>query len=314
LELILIDFIDDLRTDDCDVTVKLITLEAMKADPEFYEGDGQFSKIRQWVYNFLKRHEYAIRQKTHVAQKRCDLAMCLDFVVSVNAKTTMYNIHPDFVVNMDQTPLYNDQRPSTTVCNKGQKSVNGKQTRTGDYRCTVFLAVTLSGKKLPPLIVFKGQPGKTIQKSFTRQNGYPDDVICLCQAKAWCDTQVMHVWIEKVYKPWVSNNVNGFNHLLIDDYSAHKVGSVMASIKSLNSFLSVLPGGSTSQIQVLDVGVNKPFKDKFRGRWVQWMAFENRDNQLVISRQMLTVWVKNVWEDIQAENITRTWTKIGFYQ
>lgn len=63
---------------------------------------------------------------------------------------------------MDETPLYNDQKPKRTIADRGSKTVNGRKTRTGDYRCTVFLAVALDRTNLPPMIVFKGTPGRTV--------------------------------------------------------------------------------------------------------------------------------------------------------
>ena len=98
--------------------------------------------------------------KNHVAQKACNVDICLDYVMYSNEIKEMFNIHPDFVINMDETPCYYDNRPNTKVVSKGAKSVNGAQTRTGNYRATVCLAVTASGRKLKPLIIYQGQPGK----------------------------------------------------------------------------------------------------------------------------------------------------------
>jgi hypothetical protein len=39
-----------------------------------------------------------------------------------------------------------------------------KQERTGDYRATVCLATTQLGMKLPPFVIFKGKPEKTLEK------------------------------------------------------------------------------------------------------------------------------------------------------
>jgi hypothetical protein len=79
-----------------------------------------------------------------------------------NQLRDLFNIHPDFVINMDETPCYYDNQPNRKVVSKGAKSVIGAKTRTGDFRATVCLAVTLSGKKLDPLVIYKGQPGNLI--------------------------------------------------------------------------------------------------------------------------------------------------------
>ena len=103
-----------------------------------------------------------MRGPTHIAQKDLNITECMDFVVAVNARNSNHHILQQYIpfncrfcVNMDETPLYNDQRPRTTICNKGQLSVNCRSTRNGDYRCTVILAVALDGTKLMPMIIFK---------------------------------------------------------------------------------------------------------------------------------------------------------------
>lgn len=84
----------------------------------------------------------------------------LDFTVFVTEINQILGIHADFVIKMDETTCYYDNRQNCKVVSTGSKSVNGAKTKTGDYRATVCLAVTASGKKLEPLIIFKGQPDK----------------------------------------------------------------------------------------------------------------------------------------------------------
>ena len=110
---------------------------------------------------------------------------------------------------MDETPLYNDNKPKKTIADRGSQTVNGRKTRTGDYRSSVFLAVTLDGQKLPPMIVFKGQPGKTVEKSFTKKNHkFPSDVVLVCQEKAWYNEQTMLQWVKRVYEPFVQSTIH----------------------------------------------------------------------------------------------------------
>jgi hypothetical protein len=66
-------------------------------------------------------------------------------------------------------------------------------------------------------------------------------------------------WIELLLKPYVEQNP-GLSHVILDDYNSHKTPDVLRALRSLNCIVSILPGGSTSQIQPLDVGVNKPIK------------------------------------------------------
>jgi hypothetical protein len=159
LENVIDSFIEGQEQGQKECTVDLIALEILKFDPEFQDGD--FGNVKRWLYPYLKRNGFSIRSKTHVAQKECDNDICFKFNEYVNEINAALNINPDFVINMDETPCYYDNRPKTKVVTSGSKSVNGAKTRTGDYRATVCLAAAATGKKLEPFIIFKGQPGKT---------------------------------------------------------------------------------------------------------------------------------------------------------
>ena len=58
---------------------------------------------------------------------------------------------------------------------------------------------------------------------------------------------------------------------VIDDASFHSGESIRNICKDNNIELIVLPGGTTSILQPLDVVVNKPFKDAMRERYVEWL-------------------------------------------
>jgi hypothetical protein len=89
----------------------------------------------------------------------------------------------------------------------------------------------------------------------------------------------MLVWIEKIWLPFVAAN-NAFSLLIIDSFSVsvysitwsiltktfkvHYVESVINKINSSGTSLHFIPGGGTSKLQVLDVGINKPFKDALK--------------------------------------------------
>ena len=192
--------------------------------------------------------------------------------------------------------------------------MRGSKTRTGDARATVCLSVTLSGKKLDPLIIFKGQPGKTNEKKAYSRNGQYDEGAQYCfQPAAWSDEQSMLKWIDRVLKPYLAKIRAGMSHVLLDDYNSHKTPAVLAAIRKLNAIITILPGGSTSQIQVLDVGVNKPFKGNMKKKWVQFMVEQNGHNDIDITREMLSKWIVEAFSQVELESIKNTWNKIGFY-
>ena len=55
---------------------------------------------------------------------------------------------------------------------------------------------------------------------------------------------------------------------------AHLVKTVKKELNDINTDVAIIPGGLTNQLQPLDVSINKPFKEKVKTVWSNWMAGE----------------------------------------
>lgn len=96
--------------------------------------------------------------------------------------------------------------------------------------------------------------------------------------------------------------------LVLDAFKGHLTDSVKKQIASLHSDLVTIPGGMTSQLQVLDVVVNKPFKDHLKKAYTNWLLSE--DHALTPTGKIkkpsvaiLCKWIKCAWDEISKESI-----------
>ncbi len=96
----------------------------------------------------------------------------------------------------------------------------------------------------------------------------------------------------------------------MDDFTVHKVGRCVDAFKNWGTEVDFVLAGYSSRLQVLDVGVNKPFKDYMRGSWEDYMV-ANVDNTKV-QRHQIAQWVEKAWVRVSIETITNTWKSIGF--
>ena len=67
-------------------------------------------------------------------------------------------------------------------------------------------------------------------------------------------------------------------------------------------------------LQPLDVGINKPFKDRVRHLYMMWAA-ENmigRDKVPSPGREIVLQWVAEAWSEITQMMIQNAWKKCGF--
>ena len=70
----------------------------------------------------------------------------------------------------------------------------------------------------------------------------------------------MKVWLEKVWSKQPDGLFKKPSLLVCDQFQAHVTESTKRFATKLKTHLAVIPGGLTSQLQPLDVSVNKPFK------------------------------------------------------
>ena len=94
--------------------------------------------------------------------------------------------------------------------------------------CTVRLgAVTLSGIKLHPFILFKGTRDgrKSRQLAIIPPNEFPVSMKQSCQARACIDQTVFLNWIEQVWKTWTQGFLGEPTYLIMENFSVPKVGN-----------------------------------------------------------------------------------------
>ena len=153
------------------------------------------------------------------------------------------------------------------VDSKGTKSVSIMTTGHEKNRFTVMLACPGDGTKLPPCVVFKR---KTLPKDLVLPRG----IHVRAQAKGWMDKSLVKDWLNSIWIK-VGGLLRKRNLLVWDSFRAHLSDNVKRVLKSSRTDVAVIPGGMTSLLQPLDVGVNKPFKDNLRQYWNEWMLAGN---------------------------------------
>ena len=172
---------------------------------------------------------------------------------------------------------------------------------------------SLSGKRFPPTIIFKGSPGGRIQKR--EFPTFPANAFYDCQPKAWCDESVMLTWVEKVVKPWADSVPIGVVPLLIlDSFKVHLQGSVTDAIQDCGVELEHNPGGLTGLCQPVDVGINKPFKGLIKKRWNEWMMEEGLVGAVTkpSSRKLVAEWIVGSYNELSDFIVKNSWKKTNF--
>ena len=231
-----------MRDADVAISTKMLILKAQNIDPSFHGGSA--SALTSWAYQFLRRHALSIRRPTRQGQKMSGSVTDIknDFVASICDRFapfgTLEGVPWDNVVNMDETPVYFEPKIHTTVSIKGAKTVSARVCASHNPRITVCLAVTASGKKLQPFVVFKGVPGARIESGLSAI--VPDGMFATCQKAAFMDETTTALWTKKVWHSFAQSRSSIL--LLLDDYKCHKQSSLSKSLSYVGTQLDIFPG------------------------------------------------------------------------
>ena len=99
-------------------------------------------------------------------------------------------------------------------------------------------------------------------------------------------------------------------------FRMHVIESMKKKVKPLRVDLCVIPGGLTSMLQPLDVFLNKPFKDRVRRLWNEWISsgdvkLTKGGNMMKPNITLCCQWVRQAWNDIPAEMVKKSFLKCG---
>ena len=157
-------------------------------------GVDKFSASNGWLQRFMNRHALCIRVRTKVAQKLpIELeAKVMSFQRFVIDQRKLHNSDLAHIGNMDETPMCFDMVPNRTVNPVGEKTVLVKTTGHEKSNFTCVLAVTASGVKLPPFVIFK-------RKTLPKYVKFTPGVVVRANVKGWMDEAGVCDWLKNVW-------------------------------------------------------------------------------------------------------------------
>ena len=207
---------------------------------------------------------------------------------------------------MDQTPIFFTITPRTTLNTVGACTVNVRTSTSSTMRVTVAVTVSASGKMLPSMIVYKGKPGRHIEREFS--DFMVSRHFCV-QERAWMDEVVMKKWVDEILIPHCKQAPSGIHPiLLLDSYRCHLMASVVNQIQNAGIQVEHIPGGCTSLCQPIAIGIGKPLKNRVCDDWEEWML-EQGDTAIFKppTRETLAKWIVTSLQSLSSEMVQNSW-------
>ena len=171
------------------------------------------------------------------------------------------------VLNMDETPTQVVDMPVTAVVGTGVKApARIKTDFLNRYNVTTFPCIAADGTKLQLCAVIKGKTARCLKKITDNASAAVRRVRLYTSVKGWMNTEIMLKWLQEVVRPYTRGEPAA---LLLDRYPSHWRPEVQAKAAAMQLRLIQVPGGCTSTLQPLDVGVNGPMLKARQRIWLQ---------------------------------------------
>ena len=98
-------------------------------------------------------------------------------------------------------------------------------------------------------------------------------------------------------------------YLLFDLYKCHLMASAVSAIKDCGVEVDFIPGGCTSLAQPVNIGINKPFKNRMRNSWEEWMLEEGLETAFTRppSRAQVAKWTVDGLKVLPKQLVKNAW-------
>jgi hypothetical protein len=211
------------------------------------------------------------------------------------------------MANLDETRVVLDLYSYKTINYKGDKFVPVETTNSERKAYTVVLCVFDDGTKLPPLIIFDGMGTRILPSLKTRNS---EVVFSGKERSSYMNSKVFKYWWEEVWYKQTDDQTRSETIFFLDSS-----GSTHKTYTPFDTTLQFFPANSTSRLQPLDLGVNKPFKDNIKLSWEKWMANNKEDRtkkgyRRSVSRNDFICWVEKSWDKISATTVINSFNAI----
>lgn len=268
--------------------------------------DGKFGYA--WLQKVLRRNKLTVRKATHYGQENRRTSF-EQFEISLNHLQDLnllcQGIPPNFIINMDETPVYYDMPSSRTISILGEQTTAINTTGKMKKRITAVLAITSSGQMLPCMVILKGL--KKVPKI-----PVPSNIILRAAFKGSMTENLMIDWIDSVLKPHVISK----SVLILDDFASHKTDKVKEKLENLDVSYKLIPPQTTHYHQPLDVLIMSVFKAAMRNEYENWISnspaiYTAKGNRKSPSHSTIIQFISNSLKKIHSDTIVKSFHICG---
>jgi len=220
----------------------MIQIKARETAEE--EGPRDFARSYRWLKGFKRRQRLSLRTRGTQGQQPPEDARAIAQAFGRTVAAEAARLGVDEVWNADETAVFFELLPRRTIDTVGTKTVWVRCAGAEKRRVSVLLLASSLGRKKPPLVVFKEVPSKIPERqreNDSRRNGFGPRVwdaikdtcprgTTFANKSGWLTGQLIVKWLELMFR-----DEPGPKLLLLDEFSGHWTGDVLAKCEELQS-------------------------------------------------------------------------------
>lgn len=261
-----------------------------------------FKASNFWSRNFRKRHRLSVRtpSRTHVAALTEDQEnQTIDYIAQMHVAFGKYG--KDLTLAADETPIRSVAQNRTTIARVGTESVKIRKVGNEKEQLTAMLAISVSGKKLVPMIIKKGKT----QRCLSTLNLGTDQIGAFSK-NGWIHGDLMIKFLQESVLPYSQGRPCA---LSLDDFDAHWTIEVQQFADINNIELIHVPPGVTSKFQSLDVRINGILK-MMQAKMQRLERIQNPARKFQLCDAVR--YFKCGWKTVRATSIKASWSPMKF--
>ncbi len=230
---------------------------------------------KNWAKSFLSRLGY-VKRRASTKMKVTPLdfeAFKSQFVFDVKCIIELEEIPPDLVINWDHTGIHYVPVSSWTMAKEGSKRVEiaGIEDK---RQITAVFAGTMSGKFLPPQIIYAGKTARCLPSV-----DFPEHWDFTYTPNHWANELTTERYIQKILIPYIEQKKNDLaldsNQpalVIFNRFKGQCTENILEILEKNNIRIAVVPPNCTDRLQPLDVSVNKSVKEQLRQQFQLWYS------------------------------------------
>lgn len=293
----LLEWFKTCRTRNIAITDELLRTKAqsfLSSLPSCSTFEGESTISLPWIQRWKRRHN--ITSKVICGESGSVSEDAYRYWLSTTVPSLLQRFSPSDIFNGDETGLFWKLTPQRTLAFVGDKCYGGKHSK---ERITVFVAASMTGEKLPLLVI-----GKSAYPRAFRNQRVPLEYTS--NSKAWMTSSIFEEHIRRIDRQMKAANRKIL--LVIDNCPSHPKLDFLRHVT-----LMFLPPNSTSKTQPMDRGIIWSLKAHYRNQLMKELVIAHDANKhFQIDLMRALHWLRTAWNRVKVETIVTCFKSAGF--